>query len=111
MELIDRTEIINEDGIKCKFAWDIEPKTWGGFKQDELKMLANQLSDFYGISHKDRTKITIHFGDHNPFIYLDGHQETVMAKHISTVDVSEDGKETIASSDIILNRSLELAKE
>ncbi len=92
--------------ISVKFEWEAGPKeSWGGLSKTEIQELVTEAGDFFHISAEKRKMIHILFGDHAEISIDERRKKIGTATHIARFD----NQDEISESDIVINRSLELA--
>jgi|SaaInlStandDraft_4_1057021.scaffolds.fasta_scaffold117779_2 hypothetical protein len=90
--------------VEITFDWDVRPLEWGGFNQEGIAKLVENLSEFYQITGDESEKILMRFGDHI---------KQLNSKENSTPPVAVQRPEMLDGKILqvaTLNRSLELVK-
>lgn len=94
-----------KEGADVEFAWDAEPKEFGGFDQESLSQLVQQADGFFNVPKDLQNKIHVYFGDS---ISIESDNQ-VTTPHAATFPVYEnDAAQTIKEINIVINRSEEL---
>lgn len=98
-----------EGKIPVMFHWRTEPKSsWAGLTKKELTKLVKDAADYNGMNPADYNRMRVHFGDNITF--KDAKGATSTKEGICLPSYRTDTGEFVYS-DVIINRSLELALE